>query len=97
MTLTIQLKVLEDPEQADTPDLEAMIHDMVPEEYDEMLAEDFDFEPFYPISLSLPTPKRKQSYVFKPAYGFGKRSPDFHFKIGNPYQYHSKFMGNPYG
>ena len=39
MTLTIQLKVLEVPEQAVNPDLEAIINAMVPDEYDGMLAE----------------------------------------------------------
>ena len=39
---------------------------------------------------------KKAADMFRPAYGFGKRSPSLQFSMGSPFSYHSQFMANPY-
>ena len=57
-----------------------------------------DMEPFYSYRRILKNQRWKRpTDMYRPAYGFGKRSPDFNFAMASPYQYHTKFMANPYG
>eukprot|EP00091_Calanus_sinicus_P000552 TRINITY_DN10481_c0_g1_i2.p1 TRINITY_DN10481_c0_g1~~TRINITY_DN10481_c0_g1_i2.p1 ORF type:complete len:102 (-),score=30.02 TRINITY_DN10481_c0_g1_i2:88-393(-) len=57
-----------------------------------------DMEPFYSYRRILKNQRWKRpTDMYRPAYGFGKRSPDFTFAMASPYQYHNKFMTNPYG
>ena len=57
-----------------------------------------NLEPFYSYRRILKNQRWKRTTeMYRPAYGFGKRSPDFNFAMASPYQYHTKFMANPYG
>ena len=54
--------------------------------------------PFYSYRQILKNQRWKKSLdMYRPAYGFGKRSPEFHFSMATPYKYYTKFMANPYG
>ena len=55
-------------------------------------------EPFYSYRRILKNQRWKRTTdMYRPAYGFGKRSTDFNFAMATPYQYHTQFMANPYG
>ena len=88
-----------DKELAYSPDIQSMIEDMVHGEDGKSGGKETEvnLEPFYSYRRILKNQRWKKSDVYRPAYGFGKRSPTFQFQMASPYQYHTKFMGNPYG
>ena len=56
---------------------------------------EINMEPYYRRIVKNQRWKRPTD-MYRPAYGFGKRSPDFKFAMASPFQYHTKFMANPY-
>ena len=72
--------------------------DVLDDEENDDVENGIDMKPFYSYRRILKNQRWKRpTDMYRPAYGFGKRSADFNFAMASPYQYHTKFMANPYG